>query len=193
MFTGIIETIGKVNEVVAEPSMMTYVIESSLKGLKEGDSVAHNGICLTVFNCNENTYRITAVLETLKVAAVNWVEQTELNLERPMLANGRFDGHIVQGHVDSVGQIIDIQAEKGNYLVSIRFDPKYTDLIVEKGSICIDGVSLTIVNPSLDTFQVTIIPFTFEHTIFKHYLIGSRVNLEFDIIGKYILKKMNRS
>ena len=195
MFTGIIETTGIVSGIEAEGTNLTFRIESRLvPELKIDQSVSHNGVCLTVTSISDRSYTVTAVDETLKktnlgkLAPGDWV-----NLERCMPANGRFDGHIVQGHVDQTGVCTNVQDMNGSWLFDFQYDagndPASQNITVEKGSICINGVSLTVFNSEIDRFRVTIIPYTYEHTSFRNLKTGDVVNLEFDIVGKY-LKKM---
>jgi riboflavin synthase len=187
MFTGIIETSGIIKTIEKNGSNIDFVIESSISSeLKIDQSVSHNGVCLTVIEINENTHRITAIDETLQKTNLNALKKGDaVNLERAMPVDGRLDGHLVQGHVDTTAAIISIKDENGSWLFTFQYQPSKEFLLVNKGSICIDGVSLTVVNPTENTFNVAIIPYTFQHTVFQHYTTGSIVNIEFDIIGKY--------
>jgi riboflavin synthase len=191
MFTGIIETTGLVSCIEPTGTNLTFTIESSLAAeLKVDQSVSHNGVCLTVTGIGDNTYTVTAVDETLKKTNLGHVRRGDrLNLERCMPANGRFDGHIVQGHVDQTGVCTAVQDMNGSWLFDFQYANTTDNVTVEKGSICINGVSLTVFNSQPDGFRVTIIPYTYEHTNFRDLKEGETVNLEFDIVGKY-LKKM---
>ncbi len=191
MFTGIIETTGKITEIVKEQTNVHFWVETSIAHeLKIDQSVAHNGVCLTVTQINGNKHCVTAVAETLnKTTLGNWAINSLVNIERCMPANGRFDGHIVQGHVDTTARVVNIKDENGSWLVYFEFtDNTNNSLMVDKGSICVNGVSLTIVKAIENTFYVTIIPYTWEHTNFGTLALGDWVNIEFDIVGKYILK-----
>lgn len=192
MFTGIIEAIGKVERIVTDQSNKYFYISSPISHeLKTDQSVSHNGVCLTVTKAEGGKHWVTAVDETLKKTTLaNWKEGTLLNLERSMPANGRFDGHIVQGHVDQVGICTRVQEVEGSWLFDFEYDPSVGNITVEKGSISIDGVSLTCFNSVENGFRVTIIPYTFEHTTFGSLKAGDTVNLEFDIIGKYVQRLM---
>ena len=189
MFTGIIETLGKVVAVENKARNCEFTIESDITPqLKVDQSVAHNGVCLTVTDILGNCYKIVAIDETLKRSNLKNLKVGEMvNLERCMLANSRFDGHIVQGHVDSIAECIDVADEDGSKIFTFKLKEK-TKLIVEKGSITINGVSLTVVEEKGATFKVAVIPYTFEHTTFADMASGSIVNIEFDIIGKYVQK-----
>ncbi len=188
MFTGIIEEVGKVNQIEQEGSNYHFYIEAKLAHeLKIDQSVAHNGVCLTVVNCDKNQYQVTAIKETLdKTNLGNWEVGTLVNLERGMKMNAHLDGHIVQGHVDQVATCTDVKTEDGSWVFSFEYNPKLQNVTIEKGSITINGVSLTVVNSGLNTFSVAIIPYTYEHTNFNALQEGDIVNLEFDVIGKYV-------
>ena len=193
MFTGIIETTGLVAGVESEGTNLTFRIESSLTPeLKIDQSVSHNGVCLTVTNIMDNSYTVTAVDETLRKTNVGQLKSGDrVNLERCMPATGRFDGHIVQGHVDQTAVCTNIQDMDGSWLYDFQYDTTADrNVTVEKGSICINGVSLTVFNSEDDRFRVTIIPYTYEHTNFRNLNVGDVVNLEFDIVGKYIKKML---
>ncbi|QIP13241.1 riboflavin synthase [Spirosoma aureum] len=193
MFTGIIETTGLVAGIEAEGTNLTFRIESSLAAeLKIDQSVSHNGVCLTVTSVADGSYTVTAVDETLKKTNLGQLQIGErVNLERCMPANGRFDGHIVQGHVDQTGICTNVQDLDGSWLFDFQYDPNLAgNVTVEKGSICINGVSLTVFNSHDDGFRVTIIPYTYEHTSFRDLKSGDIVNLEFDVVGKYIKKML---
>ena len=193
MFTGIIENLGKIVAIEKEGANIHFTIESNWNNeLKIDQSVAHNGVCLTVTEIHENKYKVTAVAETLLKTNLNdWKVGDILNLERAMLLGARLDGHIVQGHVDTVGQCSKKEMLVGSTLFSFSFPHKFATLIIEKGSICINGVSLTAFNCGKDQFTVTIIPYTIEHTNFKFMKEGQSINLEFDVLGKYILRSQD--
>lgn len=194
MFTGIIETTGLVSGMEAEGTNLIFRIESTLAPeLKIDQSVSHNGVCLTVTSVADGSYTVTAVDETLKKTNLGKLKPGDrVNLERCMPANGRFDGHIVQGHVDQPGICTNVQDMNGSWLFDFAYDRSGNsdNVTVEKGSICINGVSLTVFNSQPDQFRVTIIPYTFTHTTFSDLRKGDVVNLEFDIIGKYIKKML---
>ncbi|MBL7912600.1 MAG: riboflavin synthase [Bacteroidia bacterium] len=190
MFTGIIETLAKVEKIEKEGSNVHFTFSSSItQELKIDQSVAHNGVCLTVVKIDGKNYTVTAIDETLKRTNLGELKTDNLvNLERCMPANGRFDGHIVQGHVDSTAKCIEVKDLNGSWEFVFEHAKTKTNITVEKGSITINGVSLTVVNSTETTFSVHIIPYTFEHTNFKEIKVGSSVNLEFDIVGKYVAK-----
>ena len=194
MFTGIIEATGEVIRKEAAGTNVTFTIQSAIAGeLKIDQSLSHNGVCLTVISQNENSYQVTAIDETLKKSNLGLLNPGDrVNLERCMAANGRFDGHIVQGHVDQTGVCTSVKEEDGSWLFEFAYDTATGNLTVEKGSICVNGVSLTCFNSEDGKFTVAIIPYTFEHTNFKEIKPGTTVNLEFDIIGKYISKLLSR-
>lgn len=188
MFTGIIETTGKIAGVEKKGSNKIFYVESSLGAeLKPDQSVSHNGVCLTVEEVKGNTHRVSAIEETLlKTNLNNWLMHDTINLERCLPMNGRIDGHIVQGHVDTVAECTHKIKKEGSTEFSFEIDKKYAGLIIEKGSICLNGISLTIFNIGLNCFSVAIIPYTFEHTNMHQIKTGSLVNIEFDLLGKYI-------
>ena len=188
MFTGIIESTGIIKEVIDEGSNKTFWISSPIsKELKVDQSLSHNGVCLTVEEIKDGMHRVTAIEETLlKTDLANWKAGTVINLERCMLLDGRIDGHIVQGHVDGIATCIDVVDKKGSWEFSFQFEIQFAKYIIEKGSITINGISLTLFNIGIYTFTVAIIPYTFEHTNMKTLKKGDLVNLEFDMIGKYI-------
>jgi len=194
MFTGIVETMGQVVALQPEGTNVTLQLRSSLASeLKVDQSLSHNGVCLTVTTIQEDTYYVTAVEETLRKTNLGKLAVSDqVNLERCMPANGRFDGHIVQGHVDQTGTCTHVEERDGSWLYDFNFDPTPGNLVVEKGSICINGVSLTVFNARPDSFRVTIIPYTYEHTNFHALKAGDTVNLEFDILGKYIQRILAR-
>ena len=188
MFTGIIESTGIIKEIIEESSNKTFWLSSPIsKELKVDQSLSHNGVCLTVEEIKDGMHRVTAIEETLlKTDLANWKAGTVINLERCMLLDGRIDGHIVQGHVDTTATCIDIVEKQGSREFSFQFEIQFAKYIIEKGSITINGISLTLFNIGTDTFTVAIIPYTFEHTNMKTLKKGDLVNLEFDMIGKYI-------
>ncbi len=188
MFTGIIECVGKVIALEKEQSNLHITLESAISSaLKIDQSVAHNGVCLTVVDVNENHHKVTAIDETLiKTNLKNWQIGDIVNLERCLQANARLDGHIVQGHVDTTAICTAIEDKEGSWFYTFEYtEPLVT---VEKGSICVNGVSLTVVNSQHHSFSVAIIPYTYQHTSFQSLKLGHIVNLEFDIVGKYISK-----
>ena len=190
MFTGIIEAEGKIENIETEGKNVHFTLSSPIsQELKIDQSVSHNGVCLTVTSQVNNQYTVTAIEETLIRSNIGQLGVGDsINLERAMLQHGRLDGHIVQGHVDATAICTAINEADGSWYFSFQFDKKNAHLLVDKGSICINGVSLTLVHPTEENFSVAIIPYTFEHTNFKHLKIGDTVNLEFDILGKYIAR-----
>ncbi|UBM58886.1 riboflavin synthase [Marinilongibacter aquaticus] len=192
MFTGIVESQAQVLDIVKKGTNKTFKLESPLASeLKIDQSVSHNGVCLTVEKAEGKNYEVTAILETLEKTNLDKVEiGATINLERCMPANGRFDGHIVQGHVDQIGLLESIENFDGSYLLTFSYDSNLGHMTVEKGSICVNGISLTVVNSQADRFSVAIIPYTWAHTNLHALEIGQSVNLEFDIIGKYMQKIM---
>lgn len=190
MFTGIIEKLGEVKDIRKEGSNVHFTIASDLAGsLKIDQSLAHNGVCLTVVDIEDGAYTVTAVEETLNRSNLGTLQiGDKINLERAMVYGGRLDGHIVQGHVDDTGVCTDIQEVDGSWYFQFRYQPTKEHLLVDKGSICVNGVSLTVVNPEEDRFSVAIIPYTYEHTNFHQFKVGSKVNLEFDVLGKYLAR-----
>lgn len=188
MFTGIIESLGEIIKIEREGKNIHYTLSCSfVEELKIDQSLAHNGVCLTVVNIKDDKYTVTAIDETLKKTDLStWKVGHKINLERCMPANGRFDGHIVQGHVDTTAECVAIDEKEGSWEFTFQYDSK--DITVEKGSITINGASLTVVDSKEKQFSVHIIPYTYEHTSFHQLMVGSTVNLEFDILGKYIAK-----
>ena len=188
MFTGIIEELGKISKLEKDQDNLHITVESNITGeLKIDQSVAHNGVCLTVIAIEDNTYTVTAIEETLLKTNLDTLKVgDEVNLERAMKLGDRLDGHIVQGHVDQTGTCISIDQKDGSWIFTFEYDSKLNNITIEKGSITIDGTSLTVVNSLKNSFSVAIIPFTYEHTNFKNYNVGEVVNLEFDVIGKYV-------
>lgn len=196
MFTGIIEQQAKVIALKKESGNLHITFSSNLTDeLKIDQSVAHNGVCLTVVNIEGTAYTVTAIEETLlKTNLGDLALADEVNMERCMPANGRFDGHIVQGHVDTIATCKEVRETNGSWSFSFTYEPKEKHHVtVKKGSICINGVSLTVVESGVGIFSVAIIPYTFEHTNFKHLRVGDKVNLEFDIIGKYVARMLQQS
>jgi riboflavin synthase len=194
MFTGIIETFGRVEKIERENSNINFTFSSSISSeLKVDQSLSHNGVCLTVVKIIDKNYVVTAIEETLKRTNLGALVLGDMvNLERCMLANGRFDGHIVQGHIDTTAKCIEINNLNGSWVFVFEYEKNKNNITVEKGSVTINGVSLTVVNSEENIFSVCIIPFTFEHTNFNKLQLGSIVNLEFDIIGKYLSKLLNK-
>jgi len=190
MFTGIIESLGKVTNVKVDRGNIDFTIESEISNeLKIDQSVSHNGVCLTVTETSDNTHTVTAVKETLEKSSLKSFSVNDLiNLERAMKLGERLDGHLVQGHVDGVAKCIGVSVNDGSWIYKFEFDIKNEMLLIEKGSICINGVSLTVFDISENTFKVTIIPYTHENTSFKKLKEGDIVNIEFDMIGKYLAR-----
>lgn len=194
MFTGIIETLGTVKEIVAEGTNLHFTIESALSNeLKIDQSVSHNGVCLTVVALNDTTHTVTAIQETLEKSNLQHLsEGMKVNLERCMQMNGRLDGHIVQGHVDQTAVCVLREELDGSWEYRFKYDSSKGNVTVEKGSVCINGISLTVVNSAANEFSVFIIPYTFEHTNLQEVNTGDTVNLEFDIIGKYVARLLHK-
>jgi riboflavin synthase len=190
MFTGIVECVGKILEIKEDRTNLEFFIDAPfLEEIKVDQSIAHNGVCLTVTSIEKNRYSVTAIQETLnKTNLGNLKVGNLINLERCMLMNGRIDGHIVQGHVDQTGICNLVVEQNGSWLFDFSYDASSKNMTVEKGSICVNGVSLTVVGSTNNSFSVAIIPYTYEHTCFKEIKMGDSVNLEFDILGKYIVK-----
>ncbi len=190
MFTGIIETLGSIKEIKKNEDNYDITVTSSITNeLKVDQSVAHNGICLTVVSILNSEYTVTAIKETIqKTNLAEWKVGDLVNLERAMKLGDRLDGHIVQGHVDQIGVCKNIENANGSWYFTFEFNPELKNLTIEKGSITVNGVSLTVVNSKKNAFSVAIIPYTFENTNFKSIKIGTKINLEFDVIGKYITK-----
>ena len=190
MFTGIIETMGIVEEIRLNGSNKEFTISSAISNeLKVDQSLAHNGVCLTVTSVENGKHQVTAIDETLLRSNLGDLKIGEsINLERAMSGLSRFDGHLVQGHVDTVGVVKSVLDKDGSWIFTFNFPEENKHLLVDKGSVCINGVSLTVINPTTNTFQVAIIPYTYENTSFKSLQEGDPVNLEFDILGKYIAR-----
>ena len=195
MFTGIIEDLGVVESFEREATNLHIKIRSSLaKELKIDQSVSHNGVCLTVVSCNNSSFTVTAIKETLNKTNLSEINTNQLiNLERGIKLGDRLDGHMVQGHVDQIGNCVGIESHDGSWLYDFEYDPSFGNLTIEKGSITVNGVSLTVLNSRTNGFSVAIIPYTFNNTNFKYLEVGSSVNLEFDIIGKYVSKLYSNS
>jgi len=190
MFTGIIESVGIIESLVKNRNNIDFFIRSGLTPeLKIDQSIAHNGVCLTVVDIVKDIYKVTAIKETLNKTNLAYLKDGDLvNLERCMPANGRFDGHIVQGHVDQTAVCKEITDQEGSRIFTFEYDGSTGNLTVEKGSVCVNGISLTVINSEKNRFSVAIIPYTYEQTNIKFVKIGDIVNLEFDILGKYISK-----
>ena len=190
MFTGIIETLGTIQEIEKDKDNIHITIASSITDeLQIDQSVAHNGICMTVVDINKNLYTVTAIGETIKKTNIShWQTGDIVNLERAMKLGDRLDGHIVQGHVDQIGNCITAKETNGSWYYTFEYDESLQNITIEKGSITVNGVSLTVVDSGKNNFSVAIIPYTFEHTNFNSFKEGTKVNLEFDVIGKYISK-----
>ncbi|GAB3531927.1 riboflavin synthase [Pontibacter brevis] len=194
MFTGIIETLGRVTQIKEEHTNKHYTITAPFTNeLKVDQSVAHNGVCLTVVGIAGDAYTVTAIDETLQKTNLNSLKEGDIvNLERCMQANGRFDGHVVQGHVDQTAVCKSVEDENGSWVFTFQYDASKGNVTVEKGSICVNGISLTVVNSKEDSFSVAIIPYTYEHTNLQNVKPGDTVNLEFDIIGKYVARLLGK-
>ena len=190
MFTGIIETLGEVKTLEKEDTNLHITVRSTITPeLKIDQSVSHNGVCLTVVAVKGDSYTVTAIDETLqKTNLAQLTVGDQVNLERAMILGSRLDGHIVQGHVDQIGTCTKVEEKDGSWLFSFEYDATLHNPTIEKGSITIDGTSLTVINSGTNTFSVAIIPYTYKHTRFNTYKKGTVVNLEFDVIGKYVAK-----
>lgn len=191
MFTGIVEALGLVKQIDIKGSNLTFTIEAEMANeLKVDQSLAHNGVCLTVESIDNTLYKVTAISETLtKTNLAEWKEGTLVNLERCMQMNGRLDGHIVQGHVDDKAVCIDVVEKEGSWEYTFEFNRKHAALVIEKGSVCVNGTSLTAFNVTANSFMVAIIPYTYKHTNIHQLKAGMAVNVEFDILGKYLLRQ----
>ena len=189
MFTGIIENLAKIISINKSKSNLDITLSSSLTPeFKIDQSISHNGICLTIINIDGNNYTVTAIEETINKTTINsWKKGDSVNLERAMKLGDRLDGHMIQGHVDQIGTCVDITAKDGSWEYAIQYE-KSENLTVEKGSIAVNGVSLTVIDSKTNSFKVAIIPYTYEHTNFKTLRKGDLINLEFDILGKYLYK-----
>jgi riboflavin synthase len=194
MFTGIIETLGKIKELRHDQGNLHITVASAIAAeLKIDQSVAHNGVCLTVIALADGKYTVTAIEETLNKTSLGQLKTGDpVNLERCMQMNARLDGHIVQGHVDQTALCTSFKELDGSWEYTFEYDAALGNVTIEKGSICVNGISLTVVNSHTNSFSVAIIPYTFEHTNLQQVRVGSTVNLEFDIIGKYVARLMQR-
>ncbi len=192
MFTGIIESLGQLKSTRREGSNLHLTLECDFSSeLKIDQSLAHNGVCLTVVEINDSEYTVTAIDETLKRSNLGDLQiGDEINLERCMAANGRYDGHIVQGHVDTMAECLKVTEKDGSWEYLFKHPAGHENLTVEKGSVTVNGVSLTVVHSDPEHFSVAIIPYTHEHTNFKHFKVGTKVNIEFDILGKYVARML---
>lgn len=190
MFTGIIETSGFIKNIVKEGDNLHLTVASSLSNeLKVDQSISHNGICLTVVALEADSFTVTAVRETIEKTTIgDWKIGDIINLERGMKLGDRLDGHIVQGHVDQTGSCSSVETAEGSWYYTFEYDAAQNNITIEKGSITVNGVSLTVVNSKLNSFSVAIIPYTYEHTNFKTLKAGDKINLEFDVIGKYVAR-----
>ena len=190
MFTGIIETMGTITHIEREGGNVHYSLSSNITHeLKIDQSLAHNGVCLTVTAIDGDQYTVTAIQETLdKTALKQWSVGDKINLERAMRLGDRLDGHMVQGHVDEVASCISVEDQNGSWLYRFEYSENSNNITIEKGSICVNGTSLTVVGSASNTFGVAIIPYTYEHTVFHQLQKGDLVNVEFDMVGKYIAK-----
>lgn len=190
MFTGIIEELGEVTKLQREKDNLHITVRSSLSSeLKIDQSLSHNGVCLTVVGLDEGTHTITAIDETLEKSNLGELQiGSKVNLERATKIGSRLDGHIVQGHVDQTGTCTRVDELEGSWMYTFEYDPGFENITIEKGSITVNGVSLTVVGSKENRFSVAIIPYTYEHTNFKQIRVGKRVNLEFDVIGKYVAR-----
>ncbi|MFL2643998.1 MAG: riboflavin synthase [Flavobacteriales bacterium] len=197
MFSGIIEDVGRVEKIIREKDNLTFLIKSKIsKHLKVDQSVSHNGVCLTVTEVVDDSHQVTAIKETLNTTNLSSLMDGEtVNLERSLKLGDRIDGHIVQGHVDQVAECVEIKDENGSWLYTFKFHKPVGVGIIQKGSIALNGVSLTICNNKANIFSVAVIPYTHENTNFKEIIVGGIVNVEFDVLGKYVLEseKMNKN
>ena len=193
MFTGIIESVGEIKSLKSEDKNLHLTLNSSLaQELKIDQSVSHNGVCLTVVAVKNNDYTVTAIQETLDRTTLGLLKVGDkVNLERGMKLGARLDGHLVQGHVDQKGRCVEIEKKEGSWIFRFEYDASANNITIEKGSITVDGVSLTVVDSDNNSFSVAIIPYTYEHTCFKYYKENTEVNLEFDVIGKYVARLMD--
>lgn len=192
MFTGIIEDLGVIKDIKSDQGNLHFTIKSNIsKELKIDQSVAHNGVCLTVVNCDAEMHTVTAIEETLKKSNLGSLKKDDIvNLERCLAFGDRVDGHMVYGHVDTTGVCEEVSQEDGSWIFTIKFPEEFTNLVVEKGSVSLNGTSLTVFDVSKEKFSVAIIPYTYEHTSIKKIVKGDRINLEFDIFGKYVEKHL---
>ncbi|MCF6131284.1 riboflavin synthase [Flavobacterium wongokense] len=190
MFTGIIETLGIIKDLKKENDNLHITVSSTITNeLKIDQSVAHNGVCLTVVAINNDTFTVTAIRETIeKTNLGDWKGGDLINIERAMKLGDRLDGHIVQGHVDQTGTCKSIEEANGSWYFTFEYDKTLNNITIEKGSITVNGVSLTVVNSKINEFSVAIIPYTYQNTNFKNFRIGTKINLEFDVVGKYVAR-----
>jgi riboflavin synthase len=195
MFTGIVETQGIIKKIIEKGTNKIFWIKSPISSkLKPDQSIAHDGVCLTIEEIKKSRYRVTAIAETLsKTSMGEWQEGSIVNLERCLKVNDRLDGHFVQGHVDTIAICTDKKERDGSWEFSFQFPLKFGELIIEKGSVAVNGISLTAFNVTANTFDVAIIPYTFEHTNMSTVNVGQKVNIEFDMLGKYINRKLSLS
>ena len=194
MFTGIVESLGEIVEINEELDNIHFTVRSEISPeLKIDQSLSHSGVCLTVIDIEKNCHTVTAVKETLDKSALKNLKKGDVfNLERAMKMGGRLDGHLVQGHVDDIAKCVDVKMNEGSWIFTFSFNEKFKNLIIEKGSICINGVSLTVFNVTNNSFDVTIIPYTYDNTNFNKINVGDIVNIEYDMIGKYLAKFNNK-
>ena len=190
MFTGIIETLGIISDIKKDQGNVHLTIQTNITNeLKIDQSVAHNGVCLTVVEIFDNKHVVTAIQETINKTTLGlWKIGDKVNIERAMKLGDRLDGHIVQGHVDQTAVCTSVQEKSGSWEFTFEYDTALNNITIEKGSITVNGTSLTVVNSAKNNFSVAIIPYTYEHTIFHTFEIGTKVNLEFDVVGKYIAR-----
>ena len=194
MFTGIVESLGEIVNINEELDNIHFTVRSEISPeLKIDQSLSHSGVCLTVIDIEKNCHTVTAVKETLDKSALKNLKKGDVfNLERAMKMGGRLDGHLVQGHVDDIAKCVDVKVNEGSWIFTFSFNEKFKNLIIEKGSICINGVSLTVFNVTKNSFDVTIIPYTYDNTNFNKINIGDIVNIEYDMIGKYLARFNNK-
>ena len=194
MFTGIVESLGEIVDINEELDNIHFTVRSEISPeLKIDQSLSHSGVCLTVIDIEKNCHTVTAVKETLDKSALKNLKKGDVfNLERAMKMGGRLDGHLVQGHVDDIAKCVDVKVNEGSWIFTFSFNKKFKNLIIEKGSICINGVSLTVFNVTKNSFDVTIIPYTYDNTNFNKINIGDIVNIEYDMIGKYLARFNNK-
>jgi riboflavin synthase len=194
MFTGIVESLGEIVDINEELDNIHFTVRSEISPeLKIDQSLSHSGVCLTVVDIEKNCHTVTAVKETLDKSALKNLKKGDVfNLERAMKLGGRLDGHLVQGHVDDIAKCVDVKMNEGSWIFTFSFNEKFKNLIIEKGSICINGVSLTVFNVTNNSFDVTIIPYTYDNTNFNKINIGDIVNIEYDMIGKYLARFNNK-
>ena len=194
MFTGIVESLGEIVNINEELDNIHFTVRSEISPeLKIDQSLSHSGVCLTVIDVEKNCHTVTAVKETLDKSALKNLKKGDVfNLERAMKMGGRLDGHLVQGHVDDIAKCVDVKVNEGSWIFTFSFNEKFKNLIIEKGSICINGVSLTVFNVTNNSFDVTIIPYTYDNTNFNKINVGDIVNIEYDMIGKYLARFNNK-